>query len=58
VEENENLVKEEETKNEGGILVMANIVWYPNIGASNHIWGHKHLFLYGSINISFLIYKR
>jgi len=52
VEENENLVKEDGTKYEG-ILMMANkcvtldsyMVWYPNIGDSNHMCGYKHLFV-------------
>ena len=56
MEENANLVEEDETKDEG-ILIMANevvildseMVWYLETGASNHMCGHKHLFL---------IYKR
>jgi len=48
VEEDANFVKEYE-----GILMMANegitldndMVWYLGIGASNHMCGHKHLFL-------------
>ncbi|KAB5529592.1 hypothetical protein DKX38_019673 [Salix brachista] len=51
VEENVNLVTEEETR-EDGVLMMAykntvsdnNIVWYLDTGASNHMCGHKHLF--------------
>ncbi|GJR47637.1 retrovirus-related pol polyprotein from transposon TNT 1-94 [Tanacetum coccineum] len=50
VEENMNLVTEEETKDE--FLLMANIntntdsksIWYLDTGASNHMYGHKHLF--------------
>ena len=52
MEENANLVEEDETKDEG-ILIMANevvildseMVWYLETGASNHMCGHKHLFL-------------
>jgi len=52
VEENANLVEEDETKDEG-ILMMANedfnldsdMVQYLDTGASNHMCEHKHLFL-------------
>jgi len=52
VEENANIVEKDETKEEG-ILMMANkgvtldsdMVWYLDTGASNHMCGHKHLFL-------------
>lgn len=53
VEESENLVKEDETKDEG-ILMMTNeditldndMVWYLDTGASsNHMYRHKHLFV-------------
>jgi len=52
VEESENLVEEDETREEG-ILMMANedvildsdMVWYLETGASNHMCEHKHLFL-------------
>ena len=49
---NSNLVEEDETKDEG-ILMMANeditldsdMVWYLDTSANNHMCGHKHLFL-------------
>jgi len=52
VEENTILVKEDETKDEG-IFMMPNecitldndMVWYLNTTASNHMCGHKHLFV-------------
>jgi len=52
VEESANLVEEDETKEEG-ILIMANedvtldsdMIWYLDTGASNIMYGHKHLFL-------------
>jgi len=52
VEENANLDEEGETKDEG-ILVMANegisldsgMEWYLDTHASNHMCGHKHLFV-------------
>jgi len=51
VEGNTNLVKEDETKDEG-ILMMANegitldsdMVWYMDTGASNYMCIRKHLF--------------
>ena len=52
MEESANLVEKDETKEEG-ILMMANegvildsdMVWYVDTGASNHMCGHKYLFL-------------
>jgi len=52
VEEDANLVEEDETKDEG-ILIMANegitldndIGWYHDTGVSNHMCWHKHPFL-------------
>ncbi|XP_068466655.1 uncharacterized protein [Phaseolus vulgaris] len=52
VKENANLVEEDETKEEG-ILMMANecvildsdMVWYLYTGVSSHMCEHKHLFL-------------
>jgi len=51
VEENANLVEEDETKDEGilmmaneGIIMDSNMVWYLDIDVSNHMCGHKHLF--------------
>jgi len=52
VEENANLVEEDETKDEG-ILMMANevvildsdMVWYLDTSVSNHMCGNKHLLL-------------
>lgn len=52
VEENANLVAKEETR-EDGVLMMAykntildsDTVWYLDTGASNHMCGHKHLFV-------------
>ena len=49
---NANLVKEDETKEEG-ILMMANedvpmnsdVIWYLDTSASNHMCGNKNLFL-------------
>ena len=52
MEENTNLVEEDETKEEG-ILMMANecvildsdMLWYLDTGISSHMCEHKHLFL-------------
>ena len=52
MEEKANLVEKDKTKNER-ILMMANegitldsdMVWYLDTSATNHMYGHKHLFL-------------
>jgi len=52
VEENTNLMEEDETKDEG-ILMMgkedvtldSDMIWYLDTGANNHMCEHKHLFL-------------
>ena len=52
MKENENLMEKDEIKDEE-ILMMANegvildsvTVWYLNTSASNHMCGHKHLFV-------------
>jgi len=52
MKENTNLVEEDETKDEGtlmmankGINLHNNMVWYLHIGASNHMCEQKHLFV-------------
>ena len=49
MEESANLVEEDETKDKGilrmaneGITLNSDMVWYV---ASNHMYGHKHLFI-------------
>jgi len=52
VEESPNLVEEDETKEEGilmmtneGVTLDSDMIWYLDTCASNHMCGHKHLFL-------------